>query len=109
MRQTRLSDAYEASTMDTPYDILGVPRNASDEAIRAAFHGAARACHPDLNAGDPAAEQRLKQLIAAYDVLKSPERRAAYDQLLSDRRRALARRVATSAVATLAGGAVVLL
>ena len=65
MRETWRSDAYEASTMNTPYDILGVPRSASDEAIKAAFHSAAKACHPDLNAGDPSAAQKLKQLIAA--------------------------------------------
>jgi curved DNA-binding protein CbpA len=95
--------------MNTHYDILGVPRSASDEAIKAAFHSAARACHPDLNAGDAVAEQKLKHIIGAYDALKSPERRTAYDQVLTERRRALARRFATSAVATLAGGAVVVL
>jgi len=95
--------------MNTHYDVLGVPRSASEEAIRAAFHSAAKACHPDLNAGDPVAEQRLKQIIDAYDVLKSAERRAAYNELLTEGRRALARRLATSAVATLAGGAVVVL
>jgi curved DNA-binding protein CbpA len=109
MKETRRSDAYEASTMNTHYDVLGVPRSASEEAIRAAFHGAAKACHPDLNAGDPVAEQKLKHIIDAYDVLKNPERRAAYDELLTEGRRALARRLATSAVATLAGGAVVVL
>jgi DnaJ-like protein len=95
--------------MTTHYDVLGVPRSAGEEAIRAAFHSAAKACHPDLNAGDPVAGQRLKHIIAAYDELKTPERRAAYDQFLTDRRRALARRFATSTVATLAGGAVVVL
>jgi curved DNA-binding protein CbpA len=95
--------------MTTHYDVLGVPRSASEEAIRAAFHSAAKVCHPDLNAGDSVAEQRLKQIVAAYDVLKSAERRAAYDELLTEGRRALARRLATSAVATLAGGAVVVL
>jgi hypothetical protein len=95
--------------MNTHYDVLGVPRSASEEAIRAAFHSAAKACHPDLNAGDPVAEQKLKQIIDAYDALKTPERRAAYDELLTEGRRALARRLATSAIATLAGGAVVVL
>jgi DnaJ domain len=95
--------------MTTHYDVLGVPRSASEEAIRAAFHSAAKVCHPDLNAGDSVAEQRLKQFVAAYDVLKSPERRAAYDELLTEGRRALTRRLATSAAATLAGGAVVVL
>jgi curved DNA-binding protein CbpA len=95
--------------MNTHYDILGVPRSASEEAVRAAFHSAAKVCHPDLNAGDSVAEQKLKHIIDAYNVLKSPERRAAYDELLTERRRTLARRLATSAVATLAGGAVVVL
>src|SRR5215467_3483416 len=109
MRETRQGDAYEASTMNTSYDILGVPRNATEEAIRAAFHSAAKVCHPDFNGGDPAAEQKLKQLIAAYDDLKSPTRRAAYDQFLEDRRRAFVRRCTTSVFASLAGGGVVLL
>jgi hypothetical protein len=100
---------YEASTMNTSYDLLGVPRSASEEAIRSAFHSAAKVCHPDFNGGDPAAEQKLKQLIAAYDDLKSPARRAAYDQFLEDRRRAFVRRCTTSVVAGLAGGGVVLL
>lgn len=95
--------------MTTHYEVLGVPRSASEEAIRAAFHGAAKACHPDLNAGDPVAEQKLKHIIDAYDALKTPERRVAYDQLLTEGRRALTRRLATSAAATLAGGAVVVL
>ncbi len=95
--------------MNTSYDILGVPRSASEEAIRAAFHSAAKVCHPDFNGGDPAAEQKLKHLIAAYDDLKSPARRAAYDQYLEDRRRAFVRRCTTSIVASLAGGGVVLL
>jgi curved DNA-binding protein CbpA len=95
--------------MNTPYDILGVHRSASEEAIKAAFHSAAKACHPDLNGGDLAAAQKLKQIIAAYHVLKSPERRADYDQLLRDRRCATAKRLMTSTVASLAGGGVLLL
>src|SRR5262245_22952130 len=67
----------------TPYEVLGVPRGASDEAIRMAFRRAAKAFHPDLNAGDPAAEQQLKQIVAAYEILKAPEQRAMYDQSLA--------------------------
>ena len=95
--------------MNTSYDILGVPRRADDEAIRAAFHNAAKACHPDVNADDPAAAHKLKQIVDAYNDLKSPERRAAYDEVLRDGRRALARRFAMSTVASLAGGGAVLL
>jgi molecular chaperone DnaJ len=49
--------------MISPYDILGVPQNASDETIKAAFHRAAKACHPDLHAADPTAEERLRQAV----------------------------------------------
>ena len=69
--------------MKTPYDVLGVPRDASDEAIRIAFRRAVKACHPDLNAGDAAAEEQLKEVIAAYEVLKTPQQRADYDELLA--------------------------
>jgi curved DNA-binding protein CbpA len=69
--------------METSYDILGVPRNANDETIRAAFRKAAKAYHPDLNAGDPSREQQFKQVSAAYELLKNPRQRAAYDEHLS--------------------------
>src|SRR5437899_3443838 len=95
--------------MRTPYDILGVPRRASEETIKAAFHKAAKAYHPDLNAGDPAAEQKLRQVLAAYHVLKCPEQRAAYDLQLRNHHRALARRCASAVFVGLASGAVVAL
>jgi len=69
--------------MQTSYDVLGVPRNANDEAIRAAFLRAAKAYHPDLNAGDPTRERQFKQVSAAYELLKTPQQRAAYDEHLS--------------------------
>jgi DnaJ domain len=69
--------------LKTPYEVLGVPRNAGDEAIRMAFRRAAKAFHPDLNAGDPAAERLLRQIIAAYEILKAPQQRAMYDQNLA--------------------------
>ena len=96
-------------TMKTPYDVLGVPRNASDGAIRTAFCKAAKACHPDLNAGDPTAEEQLKRIIAAYDMLKKPQRRAAYDKYLRNRRRKRARRFAADSVAGLVSGSIVAL
>jgi len=69
--------------MSTLYDVLGVPRNASHEAIRVAFRNAAKACHPDLHAGDPTTEQQFKALVAAYELLKRPQQRALYDQYLA--------------------------
>lgn len=95
--------------MHTPYDILGVPRSASDETIKSAFHRAAKAYHPDLNAGDPTAEEKLRQVLAAYHILKCPEQRAAYDLQLRNYRHALGKRFATAAFVGLASGSVVAL
>src|SRR5215510_16394282 len=94
--------ATERSAMRTSYDILGVPRSASEETIKAAFHRAAKASHPDLNADDPAAEQKLRQVLSAYNILKCPEQRAACDLALRNRRRALARRFGSAALVGLA-------
>ena len=71
--------------MKTAYDVLGVPRNASNEKIGTAFRKAAKACHPDLNAGDPTAELQIRQVIIAYEILKTPHKRAAYDRYLRER------------------------
>jgi hypothetical protein len=102
--------------IQTPYDVLGVPQKASDDAIRAAFCKAAKAYHPDLNSGDQAKEQKLKQVIAAYGVLKDAQQRAAYDQSLADyeqylrsRRRQRIQRFAAAPVAALVSGSVVAL
>src|SRR5215510_9955286 len=103
------AERRERSAMRTPYDILGVSQRASEETIKAAFHKAAKAYHPDLNGGDPAAEQKLKQVIAAYQILKCPEQRAAYDLQQRNRRRTLARRFASAVFVGLASGGVVAL
>ncbi len=91
----------------SPYDILGVPQNANDAAIKTAFHRTAKACHPDLNADDPTAEQRLRQAVAAYEVLKNPQQRAALDLHLKAYRRKRAQRFAVPALAGLASAGAV--
>jgi molecular chaperone DnaJ len=62
------------------YDILGVPRDASDTDIKKAFRQLALKHHPDRNPGDTHAEERFKAINEAYAVLSDPDRRAQYDR-----------------------------
>lgn len=62
------------------YEVLGVARDASAEDIKKAYRDLARKHHPDANPDDPKAEERFKEISAAYDTLSDPDKRAAYDQ-----------------------------
>ena len=63
---------------DDFYQILGVPRDASQEDIQRAYRKLARTYHPDVN-HDPGAEDRFKDVSEAYDVLSDPQTRRRYD------------------------------
>jgi curved DNA-binding protein len=62
------------------YKVMGVARDATDAQIKQAYRKLARKYHPDVSK-EKDAEARFKDLGEAYEVLKSPEKRAAYDQL----------------------------
>ncbi len=61
------------------YDVLGVPRDADEEAIKKAFRRLARELHPDVS-DDPEAEHRFREVAEAYEVLHRQETRELYDR-----------------------------
>ena len=62
------------------YAVLGVSSSASEKEIQTAYRKLARELHPDANPGDTAAEERFKEVSAAYDVIGDAETREQYDQ-----------------------------
>lgn len=63
------------------YKILGVDKKADEKEIKRAYRKLAREHHPDRNPNDSAAEDKLKEINEAYEVLGNPENRQKYDQL----------------------------
>ncbi|XP_069084988.1 dnaJ homolog subfamily B member 9 [Pleurodeles waltl] len=61
------------------YDILGVPKNASERQIKKAFHKLAMKYHPDKNKS-PDAESKFREIAEAYETLSDDKRRREYDQ-----------------------------
>jgi curved DNA-binding protein CbpA len=64
--------------MQDHYSLLGIQRNASTRDIKRAFREKAKQVHPDI-AGEPTVEE-MRRLLAAYEALSNPERRAEYDR-----------------------------
>jgi molecular chaperone DnaJ len=69
-----------ATTERDLYEILGVPRTASDAEIKRSFRRLARELHPDVSEA-PDAEERFREVAEAYEVLSKSETRALYDRL----------------------------
>jgi DnaJ-class molecular chaperone len=66
--------------MKNPYDILGVSPKASDDDIQKAYRALAKKHHPDLHPEDKDAEERFKEVSAAYSLLSDSEKRAQFDR-----------------------------
>lgn len=62
------------------YEVLGVPKNADDAALKKAYRVLAKKYHPDTNPGDKEAEAKFKEASEAYAVLSDPQKRQQYDQ-----------------------------
>jgi len=66
------------------YEVLGIPRTASQKEVTAAFRKLARKHHPDLNSGDKQSESRFKEISQAHDVLSDAKKRSLYDEFGSN-------------------------
>jgi DnaJ-class molecular chaperone len=66
--------------MRDPYEVLGLGRSASAEEIRGAYRRLAKTSHPDLHPGDKQAEERFKEVAAAYELLSDEEKRRQFDR-----------------------------
>lgn len=75
-----ISDQCYFGLVRDPYDVLGVGRTATQDEIKSAFRKLAAQHHPDKNPGDDGAQQRFKEINAAYQILSDPQKRAAFDR-----------------------------
>ena len=62
------------------YEVLGVSRDVGDKQLKAAYRRLARKYHPDVNKGDPDAEEKFKQVSEAFAVLSDSKKRTQYDR-----------------------------
>ena len=82
--QRRIRAATDPGSTRNYYDVLGVPRNATEETIARAFQRLYGEFYPGRNV-DPATETILREFLEARDLLMDPDKRAAYDGVASDR------------------------
>jgi DnaJ-domain-containing protein 1 len=73
--------------MRTPYQVLGIPKEATAERVKHAYRSLVKTCHPDLfPSGSEAqgeAEKRIREINSAYAMLSNPGKRASYDAKLN--------------------------
>jgi DnaJ-class molecular chaperone len=66
--------------MRNPYDVLGVPRSASEAEIKKAFRKLAKTYHPDSNKNDPKTKDKFAEINSAYEILGDAQKRAQFDR-----------------------------
>lgn len=66
--------------MSDPYQILGVPRSATEAELKSAYRKLAKKLHPDMNPGRKDIEHKFKEVTAAYDLLSDASKRARFDR-----------------------------
>src|SRR2546423_10028655 len=66
--------------MRDPYEVLGVPRSASQDEIKKAFRKLAKKLHPDANKSDAKAAAKFAEINAAYEILGEPAKRKSFDK-----------------------------
>jgi curved DNA-binding protein CbpA len=73
--------------MTTHYQTLGIPKEASAERVKRSYRSLVKTCHPDQfpsgSQAQAAAEERIREINAAYAVLSKPRKRASYDAELN--------------------------
>jgi molecular chaperone DnaJ len=69
-----------ADTKRDFYEVLGIAKGASDDDIKKAYRKLAKQYHPDLNPGDKTAEEKMKEVNEAYEILSNPDKKSRYDQ-----------------------------
>src|SRR5436309_376528 len=66
--------------MRDPYEVLGVPRTASQDEIKKAFRKLAKKLHPDANRNDAKAAVKFAEINAAYEIVGDADKRKAFDR-----------------------------